>query len=109
MKTWFKMFWPSAQRAALVAAITGITPGCATQNFTVDSARIAAGKGDPKAQYFLGHLYEKGKGVTQDYALAAGYLRQSAVQGCAEAQNDLGACYARVPSARVRNLVFGFR
>ena len=63
--------------------------------FTMDSARVAADKGDARAQYFLGKHYSKGDGVPRDDARAAGYLRQSAEQGYAFAQNDLGALYAQ--------------
>ena len=67
----------------------------ATEQFTLDGARAAAGKGNAQALYFLGKHYAKGDGVPQDYAKAAEYLRRSAEQGYALAQNDLGAFYAK--------------
>lgn len=72
-----------------------VLTGCATRKFTVDSALVGAGKGDPEAQYFMGRCYAKGGGVPQDDTKAAEYLRQSAAQGYAKAQNDLGTCHAQ--------------
>jgi TPR repeat protein len=40
-------------------------------------------------------MYEKGQGVTQDYAAAVKWYRRAAKQGYALAQNNLGAMYAK--------------
>jgi hypothetical protein len=91
----FRIVRARGARLALTAALTAGLAGCATPKFTVEGARAAAAQGNAQAQYFLGHVYSKGKGVPQDYVQAAAYLRQSAERGYAPAQNDLGALYAR--------------
>ena len=45
-------------------------------------------------RYELGVCYEAGDGVGKDEAKAAELYRKAAVQGYAEAQNELGACYS---------------
>ena len=70
------------------------------EEFTVESARAAAERGDAKALYFLGKHYARGEGVPQDYGKAAEYLRDSAEKGYAYAQNDLGAFYAKGQGVR---------
>ena len=55
--------------------------------------RKAAEEGDASAQVKLGRKYEKGEGVTKDYAKAVEWYRKAAEQGYAEAQNNLGWCY----------------
>jgi uncharacterized protein len=67
----------------------------AAEQFTVESTRAAAEKGNRKALYRLGKRYAKGEGVPQDYGRAAELLRESAGMGYAPAQNDLGAFYAK--------------
>lgn len=78
-----------------LAMATLFVAGCATEKFTVDTARMAASRGDARAEYFLGKAYANGRGVAQDNVKAVEYLRQAASQGEAEAQNDLGAFYAQ--------------
>ena len=46
----------------------------------------AAERGDAHAQALLGEMYEKGRGVRQDYAEAVKWFRQAAEQGHAVAQ-----------------------
>jgi TPR repeat protein len=53
-----------------------------------------ADRGDPRAEFFLGILYESGTGVTKDVEKAARFYRLSAAQGLAPAQNNLGSLYA---------------
>lgn len=72
-----------------------VSTPCAADEFTLDSARVAAEKGEAEAEYYLARHYAKGEGVPQDYAKAAGYMRQAAEQGNAFAQNDLGVFYAK--------------
>ena len=45
------------------------------------------------AQYNLGVMYDKGKGVPQDDAEAVKWYRKAAEQGVAEAQYNLGFMY----------------
>ena len=53
----------------------------------------AAERGDPRAQAYLGFMYQYGRGVAQNYALAAYWYRRSAEQGNATAQHLLGLMF----------------
>ena len=55
----------------------------------------AAGQGMKRAQYLLGSLFERGRGVEQDMKKAAGCFTDAARQGYAPAQFSLGVCYER--------------
>ncbi len=55
--------------------------------------RAAAMRGDARAQFGLGVLYQDGAGVTQNYAEAATWYRRAAEQGFAGAQFNLGSFY----------------
>lgn len=55
--------------------------------------RLAAEQGNASAQHNLGAMYDKGRGVPQDYAEAAKWFRLPAKQGNAQAQNNLCAMY----------------
>lgn len=52
-----------------------------------------AAKGDARAQFELGYMYERGKGVPQDYKESLSWFRKSAAQGNASAQFYLGQRY----------------
>ena len=54
---------------------------------------ISAEQGFVKAQNNLGSMYDRGLGVTQDYAEAVKWFRSAAEQGDANAQKNLGAMY----------------
>ena len=49
--------------------------------------------GDAAAQYNLGNLYGKGRGVAQDYGQARAWWEKAAAQGDADAQHNLGILY----------------
>src|SRR4051794_25807204 len=53
-----------------------------------------AERGDAEAQYRLGRMYEFGRGVLANMALAMSWLNKSAAQGNASAETELGAIYA---------------
>jgi TPR repeat protein len=53
----------------------------------------AAKQAHPGAQYNLGRLYENGRGVQRDQAVAADWYRKAAEQGYAKAQHNIGAMY----------------
>ena len=55
--------------------------------------RIHAARGEAKAQYNLGVMYDNGKGVPEDNAEAVKWWRLSAKQGDADAQYNLGVMY----------------
>jgi Caspase domain/Sel1 repeat len=53
----------------------------------------AAQQGDPKAQAYVGEIYEKGLGVAPDYGAAAQWYRRAAERGYAPAAFNLGVLY----------------
>jgi hypothetical protein len=55
--------------------------------------KLAAEQGYASAQYNLGYMYDKGKGVPQDYKTAVKWYSLAAEQGVALAQHNLGAMY----------------
>ena len=55
--------------------------------------RAAAIKGDAKAQYNLGYMFEFGQGVTQDTGEAMKWYRLAADQGLANAQYAIGLLF----------------
>ena len=57
--------------------------------------RQAAEQGDAEAQYALGGLYNRGQGVSQDYALSLKWFKMAAEQGDSDAQFSLGGIYSR--------------
>jgi TPR repeat protein len=52
-----------------------------------------ANEGAAEAQNNVGHLYEQGFGVSQNYTEAMNWYRQAADQGLAEAQHNMGMLY----------------
>ena len=54
---------------------------------------LAAEEGNAPAQYYLGEMYYRGKGVDQDYSEAVRWYRLAAEQGDEKAQNRLGDMY----------------
>jgi len=56
---------------------------------------VLAPKGNPLARAYLGYMYEYGKGVPQDYVVAAGWYKCASQQGVAQAQYELGLMYDR--------------
>ena len=55
----------------------------------------AAAKGHPLAQYHLGDMCARGRGVAQDFARASDLFLRAATQGCATAQYRLGLLYIK--------------
>jgi hypothetical protein len=51
--------------------------------------------GDPKAQTYVGEMFEQGLGTTPDYATAVAWYRKAAEQGYERAQMNLGSMYER--------------
>jgi len=91
---------------AMVVALLAVTPASAQ---TLVQGYAAYGKGDyatalanlqplatkgsKAAQYYLGLMYEKGRGVTRNDAEAAQWFRRAADQGHADAQYSLAVMY----------------
>ena len=56
--------------------------------------RPLAERGDPRAQFWIGHMHQEGKGLPRDLAEAAKWLQRSADRGERFAQYRLGSTYA---------------
>ncbi len=54
---------------------------------------VAAAKGNPLAQYHLGDMCARGRGMTQDFVRASDLFERAAAQGCGPAQYRLGLIY----------------
>ncbi len=75
-----------------IAAVTGLAAA------TVSAADLQtimsdAERGDARAQFTLGAMYETGRGVARDDRLCAKWWRASAEQGLADAQKNMGSLY----------------
>ncbi|RUR32753.1 sel1 repeat family protein [Vreelandella andesensis] len=68
---------------------------CATYETDLEILRNLIEKGDPRAHYELGYLYEKGIGLPNDYSKAVCWYRSAAELGSAEAQLRLGLMYSK--------------
>ena len=63
------------------------------KNAPISEVQKAAEQGDASAQYKLRWMYDKGRGVAQDYKQAVAWYRKAAEQGDAMAQFNLGVMY----------------
>jgi hypothetical protein len=66
-----------------------------------------AKEGDPKAQTYVGEMFEQGLGTTPDHEAAVAWYRKAAEQGYDRAQMNLGSMYERglgVPQDEVEAL-----
>lgn len=61
----------------------------------IPKLQTAANMGHKKAQYWLGHCYDKGDGVDEDDNLAFQWYSKAAAQGHAKSQYQLGQCYRK--------------
>lgn len=66
-----------------------------------------AEQGVASAQFYLGLMHEKGRGVRQDYPTALTWFRKAAAQGYVGPQNNLGLMYERGRGVR-KDLVRAF-
>ena len=81
--------------ALCVLLLSGLGMAAAEdEGMSLEEARRLADQGNTAAQYFLGSMYDFGKGVPQDDAEAAMWYRRAAQQGHAKAQHRLGSMYA---------------
>jgi TPR repeat protein len=84
--------WRESVRAAdLEQGLAALGVG----NYALALRRLGplAEEGNPEAQEEIGHMYDDGTGVPQDYAEAIRWYRLAAAQGNAQAQNSLGFMY----------------
>jgi TPR repeat protein len=80
---------------ALLMVTTGVLPVCASadttqtntqaENTAVPELLARAERGDAKAQFNLGQIYDTGLGVPQDVVQAVAWWRKAADQGFAQA------------------------
>ena len=63
--------------------------------FAESDLQRKAENGEVAAQFNLGHMYDNGQGVLQDYKQAVKWYRLAADQGHADAQYNLGIMYAQ--------------
>ena len=66
-----------------------------------------AEQGVASAQFYLGLMHERGRGVRQDYPTALMWFRKAAAQGYVGPQNNLGLMYERGRGVR-KDLVRAF-
>ena len=59
-----------------------------------EETKALAEKGNVRAQYNLGAMYDNGEGVEQDFKEAVKWYRKAAEQGQVYAQSNLGGMYA---------------
>lgn len=60
----------------------------------IELYRISAEQGDASAQFKMALMYDRGKGMPQDYSKAVKWLRKSAEQDFVKAQYNLGGMYS---------------
>lgn len=92
-------FWFAVLLALLVPGLADArSPGegaYRSGNFprAVKNVGPAAERGDPRAQAYLGFMYQYGRGVPQNYGLSVYWYRRAAEQGNVVAQHLLGLMY----------------
>jgi TPR repeat protein len=84
--------------AALGFALAAVGPAQAAEQMTKvtvtsSSLMARAERGDARAQTMIGFMYETGRGLPQDYMLAAAWYQRAAQQGYPRAQQLLGQMY----------------
>ena len=104
--------WRSVFAMLLVlACASGTSPEIVVAAQSIEEAEFAYERGDytqaarlfsplaeqgvASAQFYLGLMYEKGRGVRQDHSTALTWFRKAAAQGYAGPQNNLGLMYER--------------
>ena len=81
MKATTRLLFPVRTRVALLLLLLPASSLFAAGEFTLDTARAAADKGDAAGGIFLARALCRWSGVPRDYTKAVEYLRQSAEQG----------------------------
>lgn len=95
----------------VLTCATGASPETMVAADSIEEAEFAYDRGDytqaarlfsplaeqgaASAQFYLGLMHEKGRGVRQDYPTALTWFRKAAAQGYAGPQNNLGLMYER--------------
>lgn len=81
---------PGPSTPAPAAAVVPVPGGDRLTDLT-----IKARAGDTSAEYDVGVIFARGDGVNQDYAKAAGWFREAAINGHLAAQYNLAVLYER--------------
>jgi TPR repeat protein len=90
------------RKAAFILVVVGLALAVAHPSAAAEIGRVTVGsgglfaaaeRGDPRAQTMIGFLYETGRGLPQDYMLAAAWYQRAAQQGYPRAQYLLGMMY----------------
>lgn len=95
----------------VLVGLSGMAPDWVMAAPTIEEAEFAYERGDytqaarlftpfaeqgvASAQFYLGLMYEKGRGVRQDHSTALTWFLKAAGQGYAGPQNNLGLIYER--------------
>ncbi len=95
----------------VLSYVSGMWPESALAAQSLEEAELAYDRGDytqaarlfsplaeqgvASAQFYLGLMHEKGRGVRQDHFTALTWFRKAAAQGYAGPQNNLGLIYER--------------
>ncbi|MBL8038769.1 MAG: sel1 repeat family protein [Nitrospira sp.] len=95
----------------VLACLSGMAPNSVVAAQSIEEAEFAYERGDytqaarifsplaeqgiASAQFYLGLMYEKGRGVRQDHSMALIWFLKAAAQGYAGPQNNLGLMYER--------------
>ena len=78
----------------LFLLVIGFSGGVSGQDVSdFEETKRLAEQGDASAQYNLGVMYERGRGVPENYTEAVKWYRLAAEQGVAFAQSNLGSMY----------------
>lgn len=101
----YRTGWTRGRMLVLVALLGVASPGWADfveglqaymrgdDATAVQEFRVLAVQGNANAQFYLGVMYNDGRGVPQDYEQALHWYRRAAERGVAEAQLNLGVMY----------------
>ena len=87
---------PAVIIAAIALGLAALGPAQATEQVakvTASSLMARAERGDAVAQTRIGWMYETGRGLPQDFMLAAAWYQRAAQQGYPRAQQLLGLMY----------------
>lgn len=95
----------------VLACVSGLKPASVVASNSIEEAEFAYERGDytqaarffsplaeqgvASAQFYLGLMHERGRGVRQDYRAARTWFLKAAAQGYAGPQNNLGLIYER--------------
>ena len=60
----------------------------------INNCDQAAQRKNNKAQYYMGWMYDSGRGTAQDYKKAMEWYQKAAINGSIDAQYNLGVMYA---------------